>query len=96
MMNRWRCQSLAAQVGICGGPGPRRQDSGQPRLREMVVVAVPGRAGVGADDDREGCRGQGEAGVDCEAGADAGGEPRRVNVGFGEVARPLCDDDCAP
>jgi hypothetical protein len=58
--------------------------------------SVPGRAGVGADDDREGCRGQGEAGVDCEAGADAGGEPRRVNVGFGEVAGPLCGDDCAP
>ena len=58
--------------------------------------SVPGRAGVGADDDREGCSGQREAGVDCEAGADAGGEPRRVNVGFGEVAGPLCGDDCAP
>jgi hypothetical protein len=64
--------------------------------RWSLSRSVPGRAGVGADDDREGCRGQGEAGVDCEAGADAGGEPRRVNVGFGEVARPLCDDDCAP
>jgi hypothetical protein len=23
-------------------------------------------------------------------------KPRRVNVGFGEVAGPLCGDDCAP